>query len=145
MRTIIQRVKEARVEVAGRVTGSIGAGMLALLGIAKTDTRAQADYLVDKLLHLRIFPDAAGRFNRSLLETGGGLLVVSQFTLLADCSKGRRPSFDLAAEPAMARDLYEYFIERAREYLPVETGEFRHMMDVHLINDGPVTLLCEGE
>jgi D-tyrosyl-tRNA(Tyr) deacylase len=144
MRVVLQRVREARVEVDGHVVGSIGPGVLALLGIAKNDTTAEADYLVDKVLGLRIFPDEQGKMNRSLSETGGGLLVVSQFTLYGDCRKGRRPSFDLAAGQEQARSLYDYFLQAARaRKIPVQAGIFQALMCVHLINDGPVTLICE--
>jgi D-aminoacyl-tRNA deacylase len=145
MRIVIQRVKQARVEVEGRVTGAIGTGLLVLLGIAKTDSEKEADYLVDKLIGMRIFPDEDGKMNRNIREAGGGLLVVSQFTLYGDCRKGRRPSFDLAAGPREAARLYEYFVGRARRSgLPVETGVFQAMMQVHLVNDGPVTIICES-
>ncbi len=146
MRIVLQRVKEARVEVEGRIAGAIGPGLLAFLGISRDDTRADADYLLDKTLTLRIFPDEAGKMNRSLLDMGGELLVVSQFTLYADARKGRRPGFDRAAGPEQARLLYEYFAESARERrLRVETGVFQAMMSVYLLNDGPVTILCDSE
>ena len=145
MRVVVQRVREARVEIDGRVAGSIGPGLLVLLGIARGDTRAAADYLVDKVLGLRIFPDEAGRMNRSVVECGGGLLIISQFTLYGDCSRGRRPSFDLAAGPEEARQLYDYFIEKARAgNVPVATGVFQAMMDVYLVNQGPVTVICDS-
>ena len=145
MRIIIQRVEQARVESEGRVTGSIGAGLVVFVGIAKTDTRQDADYLVVKLLGLRIFSDQAGKMNLSVIDVNGSLLIVSNFTLYGDCRKGRRPSFDLAADPAVANNLYEYFVERARKAsIPVETGIFRASMSVHLVNDGPVTLLCDS-
>jgi D-aminoacyl-tRNA deacylase len=142
---VIQRVKEARVEAEGRVTGAIGAGLVVLLGIAKADCHQDADYLVDKVLHLRIFSDDSGKMNRSVLEVNGGLLIVSNFTVYGDCSKGRRPSFDLAADPEKAQELYLYFVNRARASpLTVETGIFRASMSVHLVNDGPVTLSCDS-
>ncbi len=142
---VIQRVKEARVETEGRVTGAIGAGLLVLLGIAKTDSYQDADYLADKLLNLRIFSDDSGKMNRSVREVSGGLLIVSNFTVYGDCTKGRRPSFDLAAEPEKAQELYEYFVGRARTApLTVETGIFRASMSVYLVNDGPVTLSCDS-
>ena len=145
MRVVIQRVKQARVEVDGRVTGAIGAGLLLLLGIAKTDSEQDAEYLAEKVLDMRIFPDENGKMNRSVRESGGGLLVVSQFTLYGDCRKGRRPSFDMAASPQKALRLYEYFVARTRVAgVPVETGIFRATMDVHLVNDGPVTLICDS-
>jgi D-tyrosyl-tRNA(Tyr) deacylase len=142
---VIQRVKEARVEAEGRVTGVIGAGLLVLLGIAKTDSYQDADYLVDKVLSLRIFSDDAGKMNRSVREVNGGLLIVSNFTVYGDCTKGRRPSFDLAADPEKAQELYQYFVNRARTApLTVETGIFRASMSVYLVNDGPVTLSCDS-
>lgn len=146
MRVVLQRVKEARVEVDGRTTGAITHGLLVLLGVATHDTRADADYLADKITGLRIFADEVGKMNRSVLETGGALLVVSQFTLYADCRKGRRPGFDLAAAPDVARALYDYFVEACRKRnARVETGIFQATMAVHLINDGPVTVICESE
>jgi len=146
MRLVIQRVREARVEIDGGCCGSIAAGLLVRVAVAKTDTAADADYLVEKLLGLRIFPDEAGKMNRSVVEAGGSLLVVSNFTLYGDCTKGRRPRFDLAASPEDARSLYEYFVQelRARQ-IPVETGVFQASMAVHLVNDGPVTLVCESK
>jgi D-tyrosyl-tRNA(Tyr) deacylase len=145
MRVVIQRVRQARVEVDGQVTGSIGTGLLVLLGIAKTDLERDAEYLIKKVLHLRIFPDNDGKMNRNVEEVGGSLLVVSQFTLYGDCRKGRRPSFDLAASPREAFDLYQYFITLARKSpVTVETGVFQATMQVCLINDGPVTLICDS-
>jgi D-tyrosyl-tRNA(Tyr) deacylase len=145
MRLVIQRVREARVDVDGRCCGSIAVGLMVLVAVAKSDTAGDADYLVDKLLGLRIFPDRDGKMNRSVVEVGGGLLVVSNFTLYGDCSKGRRPSFDLAAGPEQARSLYDYFVERLRARdVTVETGIFQADMAVHLVNDGPVTVLCES-
>ena len=146
MRLVIQRVREARVEVDGRPTGSIAQGLLVLVAVARTDTPADADYLAEKLLSLRIFSDDEGKMNRSVAEIGGSLLVVSNFTLYGDCSKGRRPGFDLAAPPEQARALYEYFLGKLRASgVPVETGVFQASMAVHLVNDGPVTLLCESK
>jgi len=146
MRVVLQRVTEARVKVEGQVVGSIGPGLVALLGIARTDTRSDAEYLADKVAGLRIFPDEEGKMNRSLKDTGGSLLVVSQFTLYGDCRKGRRPSFDLAAPPEQARALYEYFLQSARaRNVPVEAGVFQAMMAVHLVNDGPVTIICDSQ
>jgi D-tyrosyl-tRNA(Tyr) deacylase len=145
MRAILQRVSEARVTVDGAVTGEIGAGLLVLLGVAKPDTAADAQFLVEKILNLRIFADGAGKMNRSLLDTRGDLLVVSQFTLYGECRKGRRPSFDAAAPAEQARSLYETFVELARRSgLRVATGEFQAHMDVSLVNDGPVTLIVES-
>jgi D-tyrosyl-tRNA(Tyr) deacylase len=145
MRVVVQRVTGARVEVEGVIAGEIGAGLLVLLGVRHTDTPADAEFLADKVLHLRIFADEAGKMNRSLIETGGALLVVSQFTLYGDCRKGRRPSFDQAAPGAQARSLYEHFVEVARRTgVRVETGVFQAHMAVSLTNDGPVTLLVES-
>jgi D-tyrosyl-tRNA(Tyr) deacylase len=144
MRIVIQRVKQARVEVNGQVTGAIGPGLLILLGIAKTDSEKEVEYFVEKVLEIRIFPDMDGKMNRSVREAGGSLLIVSQFTLYGDCRKGRRPSFDLAASPTQALALYEYFVKELRKKgIPVETGVFQAMMQVHLVNDGPVTIICE--
>ena len=145
MRIVIQRVKEARVEVDGQVTGAIGPGMLIFLGIARTDTEKEVSYLVRKVLSIRIFPDEAGKMNRDIQQLEGGLLIVSQFTLYGDCRKGRRPSFDLAASPEEAARLYEYFVTLARQSgVIVQTGRFQAHMQVHLVNDGPVTLICES-
>jgi len=143
MRALIQRVSSARVEVDSRVTGAIGAGLLVLLGVRREDTEAEADALLDKLLALRIFEDAEGKMNLSLLDTGGAL-VVSQFTLYGDTRKGRRPSFDLAAPPEQASRLYEHFVAQARRRgVATETGVFRAHMLVTLVGDGPVTLMLE--
>jgi D-aminoacyl-tRNA deacylase len=145
MRIVLQRVKSARVDVAGESVGSIGMGILILLGVTQTDNEEDADYLADKVVQLRIFPDEAGRMNRSLLEAGGSLLVVSQFTLYGDCRKGRRPSFDHAAPPEQARALYEYFIQRLKSSnIAVETGVFQAEMEIHLINHGPVTFILDS-
>lgn len=131
--------------VGGRVVGEIGRGLLVLLGVGREDTEADADYLAEKIVHLRIFEDDAGKMNRSLLDIGGEMLVVSQFTLYGDCRRGRRPSYSDAAPLERARALYEYFIEKARQYGPrVETGIFQEMMDVELVNAGPVTLLLDS-
>lgn len=125
--------------------GAIRAGLLVLLGVSRTDTAADADHLVDKVIHLRIFPDDERKMNRSLVDIGGSLLIVSQFTLYGDTRKGRRPSFDRAAGAELAKSLYEYFVDRARSTgVPVETGVFQATMAVHLVNDGPVTLICES-
>ena len=145
MRAVIQRVTEARVEAEGQVTGSIGRGLVVLLGMSKTDTHADADYLVDKILNLRIFSDDSGKMNLSVTDVKGKLLIVSNFTVYGDCRKGRRPSFDLAADPETAQELYQYFISRARAAaVTVETGVFRASMKVYLVNDGPVTLSCDS-
>lgn len=146
MRLVIQRVTEAIVTVDGSTAGSIRTGLLILLGVGKGDTAADADYLVDKVLGLRIFPDEAGKMNRSVEEAKGGLLIVSQFTLYGDCSKGRRPSFDQAAPPELAQSLYDYFVETARRGpVPVETGVFQASMEVRLVNQGPVTILIDSD
>jgi D-aminoacyl-tRNA deacylase len=145
MRVLLQRVSEARVEVAGEVVGKIGRGLLLFAGIRTGDAHQDADYLADKVVHLRIFPDELGRMNRSVVDAGGALLVVSQFTLYGDCRKGRRPGFDEAAPPDLARELYEYFNFRLRaSNIDVQTGIFQAEMQVHLINDGPVTFLLDS-
>jgi D-aminoacyl-tRNA deacylase len=146
VRAVLQRVSQARVIVDGVVTGAIGPGILLLLGISRSDTTADADYLVEKICGLRIFPDAEGKMNRSVADAGGGLLIVSQFTLYGDTRKGRRPSFDQAAPPEQARPLYEYFVEKARSVnANVETGVFQASMSVELSNQGPVTLIVESK
>ncbi|MGO9242237.1 MAG: D-aminoacyl-tRNA deacylase [Bryobacteraceae bacterium] len=144
MRALVQRVTSARVEVEGEITGSIGAGLLVLLGVRREDTEAEAEALLEKVLELRVFNDAAGKMNLSLLDTAGALLVVSQFTLYGDTRKGRRPSFDLAAPPEQANRLYEHFVAAARRRgVETQTGVFRAHMLVSLTNDGPVTLMLE--
>ena len=146
MRAVIQRVSQARVKVEGSVIGEIGPGLLALLGIAKPDTAADAGFLAEKILNLRVFPDQAGKMNRSLLDTGGALLVVSQFTLYGDTSRGRRPAFGSAAPPAEARQLYEEYVRCLQAAgARVETGVFQAHMEVELVNDGPVTILLDSE
>ena len=141
MQALIQRVSEARVTVDGRVTGAIGAGLLVLLCAERGDDRAVADRLLAKLLKLRIFSDAAGKMNLSVQDVGGGLLIVSQFTLAADTAGGNRPSFTTAAPPELGRHLYEHFVAQARAAHPeVATGEFAADMQVALVNDGPVTI-----
>lgn len=145
MRALLQRVAEARVIVNQAVTGEIGAGLLIFLGVSKLDTEADADFVAQKIINLRVFEDDQGKMNRSVLDTGGSLLVVSQFTLYGDCRKGRRPSFDDAAPAAEARALYEYFVTLLRRSpLRVETGIFQADMSVSLVNDGPVTLIVES-
>jgi len=145
MRAVVQRVREARVEVDGKIVGQIGAGIFVLLGIAKPDTTAQADYLLEKIVQLRIFPDAQEKMNLSLLDTNGELLVVSQFTLYGDCRRGRRPSFDDAAPPEKALELYRYFVDQAkRRIFRVETGIFQASMNVYSVNQGPVTLILDA-
>lgn len=146
MRAVVQRVKSARVEVDRRVAGQIDAGLLVLLAVAKSDTRRDAEYMADKLTGLRIFADEAGRMNRSVLDTGLALLVVSQFTLYGDVGRGRRPGFERAADPDLARTLYEYFLQQVRARgAPVETGVFQAHMEVHLVNDGPVTIIVDTD
>ncbi|MGW8421363.1 D-aminoacyl-tRNA deacylase [Comamonas sp. HJ-2] len=141
MMSVIQRVKQARVEVGGRITGQIDQGLLALVCAERGDTEAEADKLLAKMLKLRIFSDEAGKMNKSLQDIGGGLLVVSQFTLAADTRGGNRPSFTAAAAPDEGRRLYEYFVDQARlAHAQVQTGEFAADMQVHLVNDGPVTI-----
>ncbi len=145
MRAVGQRVKMAKVEVDGRTVGEIGPGVLIFLGGGGEDSEKDCDYLANKIAHLRIFPDDRGLMNLSLVETEGALLVVSQFTLWGDCRKGRRPSFTRAARPERAKELYECFLGILRgKGLQVSTGEFQEMMDVHLVNDGPVTLLIDS-
>lgn len=146
MRAVVQRVKSSSVIVDGRVVAEIGDGLLVFLGVAKPDKSDDADYLAEKIVNLRIFEDENSKMNRSLLATGGQMLVVSQFTLLGNCNKGRRPSFVHAAGKDQAIKLYERFIEQIREKgVSVKTGRFRAMMDVFLINDGPVTLIVESK
>jgi D-tyrosyl-tRNA(Tyr) deacylase len=145
MRAVIQRIKESSVRTENQVIGQTGSGLLVLLGVAQGDSPSDADYLVNKIANLRIFEDQKGKMNRSLLETGGDMMVVSQFTLLADCRKGRRPSFVEAAEPEVAAGLYEYFVKQVRSLgITVATGRFRAMMEVALINEGPVTIILES-
>lgn len=145
MRAILQRVESARVTVGGEVVGSIGEGLLVFLGCGEDDRDEDLDYLVDKTVHLRIFADDEGRMNDSLLDVGGQMLVVSQFTLYADTSRGRRPSFVKAMKPGPAEQMYERFVDRVTEYdIEVETGVFGAMMDVELVNDGPVTIMIDS-
>jgi len=145
MRAVVQRVKQSSVKAGNEIVGQIGSGLLVLLGVARGDTASDANYMVNKIINLRIFEDQDGKMNRSLLDTGGELLAVSQFTLLADCRKGRRPSFVDAAEPQQATDLYQKFVDLVREKgVSVQTGRFQAMMEVALINDGPVTIIIES-
>lgn len=145
MRAVIQKVTESSVTVEAQTVGKIGKGLMVLIGVAGSDSEKQADYLAEKIVHLRIFEDENGKLNRSLMDTGGQMLVVSQFTLLGDCRKGRRPSFIDAAPPEKGEQLYEYFVHKVREKgVHVETGRFRTMMQVHIINDGPVTLIVDS-
>ena len=145
MRVIIQRVTRASVHIEGLSPVTIGPGLLVLLAIAHHDNEKDADFLVAKVAALRIFPDDEGKMNRSLLDTAGELLIVSNFTLYGDCRKGRRPSFDAAAPPELARQLYNYFVERAARECPVvKTGVFQAHMSVQIENSGPVTLICDS-
>jgi D-tyrosyl-tRNA(Tyr) deacylase len=145
VRAVVQRVAEASVRVAGETVGSIGPGLVVLLGVAVNDKEADADSLADKVLNLRVFPDEAGQMNRSVLDVSGGLLVVSQVTLLGDARRGRRPSYIEAAPPDEADRLYRHFVSRLRPSgLEVATGVFRAMMDVALVNQGPVTILLDS-
>ncbi|MGC2696205.1 MAG: D-aminoacyl-tRNA deacylase [Candidatus Angelobacter sp.] len=146
MRVIVQRVRRCRVTVDGDVVGEIGPGLLVLLGVSKTDSEAAADYLVGKILGLRIFEDAEGKMNLSVHDAGGAALVVSQFTLYGEVRRGRRPSFDAAARPEEAKRLYEYFVEKVMSAgLRCETGQFQAMMEVELVNSGPVTIMLDSE
>lgn len=145
MRAVVQRVKKASVKVDSVIKGKIGAGLLVFLGVGSTDTEVDAQYLVEKIVNLRIFEDDNGKLNLSALETGKEILIVSQFTLFGDCRKGRRPNFTAAAAPDKAEKLYQYFLSTAeRTGLKVESGQFQAMMDVELVNDGPVTLLLDS-
>ncbi|MDI6789422.1 MAG: D-aminoacyl-tRNA deacylase [Thermodesulfobacteriota bacterium] len=145
MRAVLQRVKEARVTVNGEKAGEIGPGLLIFMGVEKDDTPADAVYMASKIVSLRIFADGSDKFNLALLDVGGECLIVSQFTLLSDCRKGKRPSFDQAAPPALARQLYEFFVTEVRRLgVPVATGEFQAKMEVSLVNDGPVTILLDS-
>lgn len=145
MKAVLQRVRRAQVEVDKKVVGKIGQGMLVFVGVGKDDTCQDAGYLAKKIVELRMFEDGQGKMNLSLAEIRGAVLVVSQFTLYGDCAKGRRPSFDAAADPVKGEELYDHFIAQLRQYgCPVETGQFRAMMDVSLVNDGPVTFVLES-
>jgi len=146
MRAVVQRVRSAEVYVEGRLSGKIGKGLLVFIGVGKGDGEEDISYMTSKLPELRIFEDASGKFNLSLKEIGGEMLIVSQFTLYGDCRKGRRPSFTEAEEPAVAKSLYDRFVSKLEGLgIPVQTGEFQAKMDVHLINDGPVTLLLDSK
>lgn len=145
MRAVIQRINRASVWVNDRKISSIQEGILVFLGVAKDDTEADAVYILDKAIHLRIFEDEAGKMNKSLLETGRAMMVISQFTLLGNCEKGRRPAFVEAEEPVRANTLYEYFVIKAKEKIHhVATGKFQAMMKIELVNDGPVTILLDS-
>ena len=146
MKALLQRVTQASVSVAGEIVGRIGRGLVVLVGVANGDTEKDADYLAKKTVNLRIFSDEAGRFNLSALDINGELLVISQFTLLADAKKGRRPSFVEAASPTQAKGLVDYFVEQARaQGFKVETGRFQQYMQVEIHNDGPVTILLDSK
>lgn len=146
MRAVIQRVKSSSVTVGDELVGKIGKGLLVLLGVAASDKTDDAKYLADKIVNLRIFEDGNHKLNRSLFDMGGEMLVVSQFTLLGNCKKGRRPSFVNAAPPELANELYQQFVECVRQKgVTVKTGRFQTMMEVSLINDGPVTLILESK
>jgi D-tyrosyl-tRNA(Tyr) deacylase len=145
VRFLIQRVTRAKVHAEGKLEGEIGRGLVVLIGIATSDGKPEAEYLANKLIHLRLFSDDQGRMNRSALDTRAALLLVSQFTLYGDCRRGRRPSFDAAALPAQARALYDYVVERIRASgLVTQTGVFQAHMELELVNDGPVTLMLES-
>lgn len=146
MRAVVQRVSRASVTVEGSVVGEIGAGLLVLLGVAQDDAEADAEYLADKVAGLRIFEDSGGKMNLALADAAGAVLAVSQFTLFGDVRRGKRPSFDAAARPERANELYEHFVGRLRAAgLRVETGRFQAMMQVELVNDGPVTILLDSK
>jgi len=145
MKAVIQRVDSAKVSVNSKDISSIQKGLLVYLGIAKGDEKQDADFLIEKILHLRIFEDIDGKMNRSLMDIGGEMLVVSQFTIMADCKKGRRPSFSDAEEPSKAKKLYDYFLERSKCSVHTGSGEFQAMMKIESINDGPVTMIIESK
>jgi D-tyrosyl-tRNA(Tyr) deacylase len=145
MRAVVQRVSRAKVAANGEITGEIGLGLLVLLGVGQGDTHDDADYLADKIIGLRIFEDDGGKMNLSVVDVGGAVLAVSQFTLYGDVRRGKRPSFDAAAPPQQARELYEYFVGKIRAAgLRCETGRFQEMMKVELVNEGPVTILLDS-
>jgi D-tyrosyl-tRNA(Tyr) deacylase len=145
MRAVVQRVTRASVTIEGEIVGEIGNGLVVLLGVARDDTKEDADYLVPKIIALRIFDDADGKMNVSLKDSDGGLLIVSQFTLYGDVRRGLRPSWSDAAAPEIAEPLYDYFVESSRKLLGrVQTGSFRKLMQVELVNDGPVTILLDS-
>jgi D-aminoacyl-tRNA deacylase len=145
MRAVVQRVSRAQVAVNGEITGQIGLGLLVLLGVGRDDTEVDATYLAEKIVGLRVFENDQGKMNRSVREVGGGVLAVSQFTLYGDVRRGKRPSFDAAAPPEKARELYEFFVKQIRAAgLRCETGRFREMMQVELVNEGPVTILLDS-
>lgn len=146
MRAVVQRVSEARVLVDKEVVGAINSGLCVFLGVGEGDSREDADYLADKITNLRVFADEEGKMNLSALDLDKELLIVSQFTLYGDCRQGRRPGYSQAASPQRAEELYDYFLEKLNDYnLPLASGQFKAMMDVDLINDGPVTLLLDSQ
>jgi D-tyrosyl-tRNA(Tyr) deacylase len=146
MRAVVQRVSRAKVTVDGQITGEIGPGLLVLLGVGADDSPGDADYLAGKIVGLRIFEDSGGKINLSVVDSGGAILVVSQFTLYGDVRRGKRPSFDAAAPPQSARQLYQYFVEKIRAAgIRCETGRFQEMMQVELVNEGPVTILLDSK
>jgi D-tyrosyl-tRNA(Tyr) deacylase len=146
MRAVVQRVTRSSVKVNGELTGKIAEGLLVLLGVAQEDAESDAEYLAEKITGLRIFEDEQGKMNRSVVDIGGAVLAVSQFTLFGDVRKGKRPSFDAAARPERAQTLYEYFVERIRALgLHCETGRFQQIMEVELVNQGPVTILLDSK
>lgn len=145
MRAVVQRVSRAKVIVAGQMIGEIGPGFLVLIGVGKEDAESDADWLSEKIATLRVFEDSEGKMNLDISRAGGAMLVVSQFTLYADCRKGRRPGFDQAADPESAERLYNYFVEKLKaRSVPVQTGRFQAMMELELVNQGPVTLLLDS-
>jgi D-tyrosyl-tRNA(Tyr) deacylase len=145
MRAVVQRVSRAKVTVNGEITGEIGPGLLVLLGVGTADTRSDTDYLADKIIGLRIFEDPGGKMNLSVVDIAGAVIAVSQFTLYGDVRRGKRPSFDAASPPQLARELYQYFVEKIRAAgLRCETGRFQEMMQVELVNEGPVTILLDS-
>ena len=145
MRAVVQRVSRAQVAVDGEIVAEVGRGLVVLLGVTHADTEGDADYLADKIAGLRVFEDENGKMNLDAAAVGGGILVVSQFTLYGDVRRGKRPSFDAAAKPERARELYEYFAARIRAAgLPCQTGRFQEMMEVELVNDGPITILLDS-
>lgn len=146
MRAVVQRVSRASVKVAAELAGGIDQGLLVLLGVAQDDNAVDANYIADKVVGLRIFEDEGGKMNRSVVDTGGAVLAVSQFTLFGDVRRGKRPSFDAAARPEHAKELYEYFVNRVRTHgVRCETGRFQEMMKVELVNEGPVTMLLDSK
>ena len=146
MIAVLQRVRDARVDINSETTGAIDHGLVVLLGVLAGDTESDAEYLAEKTAHLRIFNDDQDKMNLSVQDVGGSVLVVSQFTLCADTSKGRRPSYIQAASPPKATELYEFFLERIRQWnIPAQSGEFGAMMDVHLVNEGPVTIILDSQ